>query len=170
MKRVSQRLAQLCIAIGSVTLIVMTGMVVVDIFMRTFLSRSLGFVDEVTGYLVVVITLLGVGITFREGAMFRVSFLYQRLFPIPAKRILGKVYLAIAAIFCMTMMWYTALLVWSSYVREKVAPTELQTPIFIPQLVLPIGFLVLLIFVLEKFFSGEIDTAEEKVADETSGE
>jgi TRAP-type C4-dicarboxylate transport system permease small subunit len=154
MSLITRLLTRLCVFLGGATLVAMTSMVVVDIFMRTLLSRSLGFVEEITGYLVVAVTFLGVSMTFREGAMFRVSFLYE-MFPPALKKALGVVYLAASLLFCAAMSWYTALMVWSSHARGKVAATELQTPIYIPQLFLPIGFLILSIFILDKLFRRE---------------
>ncbi len=60
MNLVSQLLARLCNALGGATLVVMTTIVVVDVFMRTLLNQSLGFVEEITGYLVVGVTFFGV--------------------------------------------------------------------------------------------------------------
>ena len=153
MNRISQLLGRLSNALGGATLIVMTAIVVVDVVLRTLLNQTLGFVDEITGYLVVIVTFFGASITFREGAMFRVSFLYDK-FPVPLKKALGMVYLAITVAFCATMMWFTYLLVWSSFTRGKIATTELQTPLYIPQILMPVGFLVLLVFAVDKLLQG----------------
>jgi len=40
----------------------------------------------------------------------------------------------------------------SSYERGKIATTVLMTPLWIPQITLPIGFAVLAMFVIEKLF------------------
>jgi len=122
MNPISQLLARLCNAIGGATLVVMTTIVIVDVFLRTLFNQTLGFVEEITGYLVVVVTFFGVSITFREGAMFRVSFLYEK-FPAFLKRALGTLYLTVTIVFCATMMWFTSLLVWSSFTRGKIAAT-----------------------------------------------
>lgn len=153
MSLITRLLARLSVFLGGATLVAMTAMVVVDIFMRTLLSRSLGFVEEITGYLVVAVTFFGVSMTFRESAMFRVSFLYE-MFPPALKKALGVAYLVISLLFCATMLWFTTLMVWSSHARGKVAATELQTPIYIPQLLLPIGFLILVVFILDKLVRG----------------
>jgi TRAP-type C4-dicarboxylate transport system permease small subunit len=52
------------------------------------------------------------------------------------------------------MMWFTSLMVWSSFTRGKIAATELQTPIYIPQILLPVGFLILLVFAVDKLLQG----------------
>jgi TRAP-type C4-dicarboxylate transport system permease small subunit len=153
MQRLSAALARLSGALGASTLVVMTLMVIVDIVMRSLFQRSLGFVEEVTGYLVVLVTLFGVAITFRQGAMFRVSFLYDR-FPVAVQRVLGVVYLIASAVFCALMLWFTSLLVSSSFTRGKIAATELETPLYLPQLVLPAGFLVLLVFIVDRLIRG----------------
>lgn len=153
MQRLSAGLARLIGALGATTLVVMTVMVIVDIVMRTLFQRSLGFVEQITGYLVVLVTLFGVAITFREGAMFRVSFLYDH-FPVAVQRALGVLYMLAAAAFCALMLWYTSLLVSSSFTRGKIAATELETPLYVPQLVLPAGFLVLLVFIVDRLIQG----------------
>lgn len=170
MNRLSQRLASLCEALGAATLIAMTVMVIVDIFMRSVLNQSLGFAEEVTGYLVVVVTFLGVALTFRDGVLFRVSFLYDK-FPHALQRALAMIYLAATMAFCVAMTWFTALMVWSSFTRGKVAATELQTPIYLPQMVLPVGFLILLVFAAHQFIQGgAIPKDSEAHINETSGD
>ena len=172
MNLVSQLLSRLCNALGGVTLVVMTTIVVVDVCLRTLFNQTLGFVEEVTGYLVVVVTFFGVSITFREGAMFRVSFLYEK-FPLALQKALGIVYLTITIVFCGTMMWFTSLMVWSSFTRGKIAATELQTPIYIPQILLPVGFLILLLFAVDRLLQGGSMGGSEEHAlpvDESAGE
>ena len=153
MTYLSNWLAKLSSAIGALALIGMTSMVIVDVLMRTLFQQSLGFVEEITGYLVALVTVFGVAITFRECAMFRVSFLYDRL-PHGLQRLLGTIFLAVSIVFCALMVRYTSLLVWSSFERGKIAATDLQTPIYIPQIALPAGFLVLLIFAIDRLLKG----------------
>jgi TRAP-type C4-dicarboxylate transport system permease small subunit len=102
--------------------------------------------------------------------LFRVSFLYDR-FPRALQRALAIVYLAATMAFCAVMLWFTALMVWSSYTRGKVAATELQTPIYLPQMVLPIGFLVLLLLAAHQLLQGGAITKGSEVhIDETTGD
>lgn len=172
MNSISRLLARLCNAIGGAALVVMTTIVVVDVLLRTLFNQTLGFVEEITGYLVVVVTFFGVSITFREGAMFRVSFLFEK-FSASLKQALGIVYLAITIVFCTTMMWFTSLMVWSSFTRGKIAATELETPIYLPQLLLPIGFLILLAFAVDRLLQGGSMGGSEEHAlpgDEPAGE
>lgn len=154
MNTLARFFSRLSSVMGGAALMLMTLMIIVDIFLRTFLNQSLGFVEEVTGYLVVAITFFGVSITFRENALFRVSFLYDKI-PSGLKSIIDSVYLIISIIFCCTMLWFTSLLVWSSFVRGKIAATELQTPIYLPQILIPLGFLIIIIFALDKLFNRE---------------
>jgi TRAP-type C4-dicarboxylate transport system permease small subunit len=169
MRRLATVLARLSSALGATTLVAMTLMVIVDIVMRTLLQRSLGFVEEITGYLVVLVTLFGVAITFREKEMFRVGFLYQR-FPVAVQRALGVVFMLAAAAFCALLLWQTGQMVWSTYMRGKIAATELQTPLYLPQLLLPLGFLVLLIFIVDRLFSGSTVIRDGAEAESASGD
>ena len=66
----------------------------------------------------------------------------------------GVVYLIASAGFCALMLWFTSLLVSSSFTRGKIAATELETPLYLPQLVLPAGFFVLLVFIVDRLIQG----------------
>lgn len=149
MKTILSLISRVVYAIGAFALIVMTLIILVDIVLRSLFGSTLGFVEEIVGYLVVAVTIFGVSITIREGALFRVEFLYDNL-PASVKHVLHVIYCLIGVVFSSTMLWYTSLLVISTFSRGRVAATELQTPLYLPQALLPIGFLFFLIFVFEK--------------------
>lgn len=48
------------------------------------------------------------------------------------------------------LAWKTKDATLSSFARGKVAPTVLRTPLWIPQLMLPAGFLVIGLFLAER--------------------
>lgn len=154
MNRITKVLSRTVFWLGAAILITMAAMVILDIVLRTVFYQTLGFVEEMAGYMVVALTFFGVSLTFREGEMFRVGFLFDKL-PERLQRALGIVYLVVTIVFCTILMWFTALTVVSSFERGKIAATELQTQLYVPQLLLPVGFMVLLAFVVERLFRGE---------------
>lgn len=61
------------------------------------------------------------------------------------------VFSILAILICAILAWKTYELVGSSLSRGKFAPTVLRTPLWIPQLLLPLGFLTISVFLLEHF-------------------
>ena len=127
----------------------MVVLVCLESTLRAAFNLSLGFSEEVTGYLVVLLTFLGAARALRSEALFRVEFLFD-LFPARVRRVLVVVYSVLSLAICVVIGWKGALLVVSSLQRGKFAPTVLETPLWIPQLLLPVGFALLGVFLIEK--------------------
>ena len=55
-----------------------------------------------------------------------------------------------ALVVCAVLAWKTYDLMLSSLDRGKFAPTVLRTPLWIPQLLMPAGFVVIGVFLIER--------------------
>lgn len=130
-------------------LITLTALVVAEIGSRLLLNSSLQVVEELSGYLVIATTLFGASLAIRNDALFQVSFLYGAL-PPRVKQVLGLLYIALAIGICGTLIWYSSQLVMSSFSRGNVAPTALMTPLWMPQLLMPVGLSVMTLFLFER--------------------
>lgn len=135
--------------VALVALVALVGLVLAEIMSRSLFNRSLDIIEEFAGYLVVAITFLGAALALRDGTLFQVEFVYDR-FPAGFRRALGMVYLLISFVVTCVLVWQTAKLVISSFDRGKVAATVLMTPIWIPQLVMPVGLAAIAVFLLER--------------------
>lgn len=124
-------------------------LVCLEAFLRGAFTYSLGFAEELTGYGVVFMTFFGAALSLRRGSMFQVHFLLDRL-PQDARHLVVRVFAAVALILCILLAWKTKDVMLSSFARGKFAPTVLHTPLWIPQLILPAGFGVLGVFLIEK--------------------
>ncbi|PRD42465.1 TRAP transporter small permease [Phyllobacterium phragmitis] len=131
-------------------LIVLVLLVAGESLSRSLFNYSLGFVEEVTGYCVVMLTFFGAAIAMRSGSLFQVHFLYDSL---PERgRVWVTRFFVLAALFiCAVLIWKTSDLMMSSFGRGKFAPTVLRTPLWIPQLLMPVGFGLIGIFLAEQF-------------------
>jgi len=154
MHRIAESLSRFVFYFGAAILLAMPLLVVVNIFLRAVSGYSIGNVEEIVGYMLVAVTFFGVSITFRAKSLFQVTFLFNSL-PASLRKILNRVYLCLIIGFCMVMIWFTSLLVVSSFVRGKVSDTVLHTPLYIPQALIPFGFLIFLVFALEQLFCGD---------------
>ena len=124
-------------------------LVIGEALLRSFVNLSLGFAEEVTGYLVVALTLFGAARALRSGSLFEVCFISDRLRG-RSRRLLQSFYVLLSLSVCIVLAIKSADLVASSLARGKFAATVLHTPLWIPQLLLPVGFAVIGFFLLEK--------------------
>lgn len=134
--------------LSELLLITLVCLVALEVILRSVLGHSLGFVEEVTGYLVVALTLFGAAKAVRANALFQVRVIFDAL-PVGVKRLFGIIFSLTAIAICVVLAWKTFDLVGSSLSRGKFAPTVLRTPLWIPQTLLPIGFLMIGVFLLE---------------------
>lgn len=135
--------------IGRFILVALVLLVLAEALLRSLMNFSLGFAEEVTGYFVVALTLFGAARALREGSLFEVGFLLAKR-SMSVRRALQAVYACLSLFICGVLAVKSAELVMSSFSRGKFAPTVLHTPLWIPQLLLPIGFCVIGVFLIEK--------------------
>ncbi|MEZ5652832.1 MAG: TRAP transporter small permease [Burkholderiaceae bacterium] len=144
---------RLALAVRVATAVVLAALVIIvctEAFLRGVANVSLDYVEELTGYFVVTLTFFGAALALRASALFRVSFLFDAM-PAPARRWLSRVFIAGALFVCAILAWRSTDLVLSSFSRGKFAPTELHTPLWIPQLIMPVGFVLLGVFLIEQW-------------------
>jgi len=131
---------------------ILVGLVLVvalEVVLRNTIGVSLQFMEEVSSYLLVLITFLAFSVSLRDGALFRVDVLSERL-PVFTRNILQVVLDLVSIGIVVILLRATSLHVWSSFSRGTISPTELSLPLWIPQLAMPVG----LIFVLLVLVAG----------------
>lgn len=137
--------------IAGTILIFLTLLVTLEVVSRSLFSVSFHMVEEISGYLVIALTLLGAGLSLRDGTLFRVAFLFDKL-PPAARAWLMSSFSLLGVGMCGVLIWQTCRLVASSYARGNVAPTVLMTPLWIPQMLLPFGIAVIAVFLIEQLW------------------
>ncbi|MCB1398694.1 MAG: TRAP transporter small permease, partial [Rhodobacteraceae bacterium] len=120
-----------------------------EAFLRGAFNYSLGFAEELTGYGVVMLTFFGASLALRQGSLFQVHFLFDAV-PAHVRLWLMRVFVVVALAICIILAWKTKDVMLSSFARGKFAPTVLRTPLWIPQMLLPLGFGVIGFFLIEK--------------------
>lgn len=142
-------LAAIVRGLTGLALVALVLLVCAEIVTRFFFNHSLMVVEELAGYLVVGLTLLGASLSLRSNSLFQVGFVLQSL-PAAVQRLLNLVFMLLSLGVCGVLIWQTFRLVMSSYARGNVAPTTLMTPLWIPQLLVPLGLSMIAIFIVEK--------------------
>jgi TRAP-type C4-dicarboxylate transport system permease small subunit len=124
-------------------LLFMAGLVTVDVILRRLFNAPIIFADEVSGYLLVLVTMLGISYTLQEDAHIQVLMVIDN---IPRRRRfqLQVMMSALAIIYTLILLYLTGQLTWESYQLKAFSPTPSQLPLFLFQLVMPLGCLFFL--------------------------
>ena len=139
-------------------LVALVFIVALEVFLRNLFGYSLQIMEEVGSYLLVLITFLAFSVSLRDGALFRVDLIWERL-PAWLRRPLQVGLDILSTGIVCVLLHATSLHVWSSYSRGMISPTQLSLPLWIPQLAMPLG----LIFVLLVLAAG-IDEAVRRLS------
>ena len=138
------RLDQAMIALAAVILAGMAVLMNVEIFGRTLLARSTHLSDEYSGYGLCAATMLCLVPAMRRGRFLRVEGLVMRLPPRgqAAAALFGAIVgFAVSAVLC----WSTAKLALTSYEFGTRSIEMSETPLALPQAVMPLGFALLVL-------------------------
>jgi TRAP-type C4-dicarboxylate transport system permease small subunit len=118
-----------------------------EVICRQIFGVSLQITYEVAGYLMAALTFFGLGISLHGGGLFRVEFVYMWI-PSRGRLVLQLVYDLVSLVFTLILDYQLFRQVISSYNRGYVEATILATPLYIPQLVMPIGVTLMIIVLL----------------------
>lgn len=139
----AERLMRLNMAWCELLVLAMMSVVAIDVLMRAAFGFSLQVSEEIAGYLLVALVFFSLPIVARQGAMLRVDFLFL-LLDERRQRALDRIYAVLGLGFVSIWTYQLGRLVWSSYSREMASNSVLAAPMWIPQLVMPVGGLLLL--------------------------
>lgn len=130
------------VAIAAVILLLVTALINIEVIARTFFSRSTQMSDEYAGYGLCATTMLCLVAAMRQGRFLRIDGVIERL-P-PRGQAIAEIFgcivgFVVSAILC----WSTAKLTLTSYQFGTRSIEFSQTPLAIPQALMPIGFALL---------------------------
>jgi TRAP-type C4-dicarboxylate transport system permease small subunit len=146
LERISKWIARLNVyatALASMGLLVMTGLVMADVIRRRLFNAPLIYADEVAGYLLVWVTMLGLGYTLKEDGHIQVMLVIQRLSS-RKRTIMRLIWCVIGIAYATVLLIYTGQLTLESYNLKAFSPTPSQLPIYPFQILMPIGCVLLL--------------------------
>lgn len=116
--------------------------------------RELGMLfrgaDDIVAWLCAASAFLALGYTFRHGELVRVGLVIERL-PARARRRAETACLALALLFVAYTAYAVLRFVYESWKFNEVAQGLIQIPIWIPQLSLAAGAVILLVAVCDEF-------------------
>jgi TRAP-type C4-dicarboxylate transport system permease small subunit len=117
-------------------------LIAVEAIARNVFATSFQITDEVCGYLLVALTFLSMSVAEAHGAFHRVELVQTRL-SFAARLISQMLFDFISLVASVPVTWQLYRLAANSWRAEDVAPTPLQTPLWLPQSAMAIGMLLL---------------------------
>ena len=149
MRRALDALYDAAAYLAAVLLIGTLLMVLLGIFGR-LLSFQVRGTDAYSGYLMAGAGFLALAHTLMRGEHIRVTLVLEHV-GTAGKRWLERVSLAIALLLSMAFAWYSVRLAWQSYAFHDVSTGNDATPLWIPQLSMAAGNLILAIAFVDLF-------------------
>lgn len=135
-------LERLCRWVCRFCLVGMVGLIAVELVARGFFHFSLEFADEVCAYLLVALTFISLPVSQAADSFHRVEFVLQRMSP-RGRAAMFLAFNLLALLFAVVLDIYLFRVVLQSQQQDAMAMSVLMTPLWIPQLAMPLGLTAL---------------------------
>ncbi len=120
-----------------------------DVVSRYFFNRPVLYSDEISAYLIVFVCFLGAADTLKKKQHIIVDVITLQL-PPKGQLWLKFVTHILGFFFLIVFTWGSIIMVYKSFVRGVTVPSILLTPLWIPEIFIPIGSILLCMqFVVE---------------------
>ena len=161
--RLVRRLAMLGIALAAISLLGSLVLVVYSVVMRYFLNQPAAWVDEMVGYLLVACVMLAAADALLEGEHLAVDLVTERL-SVRGKRCTLLAGLAAVALSALLLVFEGVDMVAFSRMVGLMSNGYMATPMWIPQLLIPIGAVLLLLAAVAAFAAALRRTTDSRAA------
>jgi TRAP-type C4-dicarboxylate transport system permease small subunit len=128
--------------LGRLGLVFMVVSITYDVVLRYVFVAPTHWALEVNTFLLAFLCVIPAGEVLRVGGQIRITFFTDRLKPAMKDR-LDILRAAVGIFFCGIMIWKGGDMAWTAWLHNDRMSTSLGTPMVIPYLFLPIGFLLL---------------------------
>jgi TRAP-type C4-dicarboxylate transport system permease small subunit len=134
--------------------------ITLEIAGRHLFGYSMLIVDEWSGYLLVIVTFLGLAYTLKTKGFLQIEFFLNRLSP-RLRSIFNAVLILLALLYSLVIQYKLIVHVWSSYTTGQVSISISQTPLYIPQLFMPVGMSLLILQLIKEGAHAVFDLVQE---------
>lgn len=132
--------------LGGLATLAMTGLIAFDVLMRYFLNAPQLFVDEVVGFLQVLVVFWGLAYTFQGRGHIRVDLVTNHL-PGPVRAWCRVATLALGIVIVGVLSWVTLESTLTAYRYERVS-TVMLYPLWPAMLLIPTGLALMAVVML----------------------
>lgn len=138
------RLSRLSAIIASVLFVVAGAMLTYEVVARYYFIKPTRWAAELSQMCLIWGSLLAMAWLLRQRNHIQVDAVV-RLLPAPVTRVLDSLVMIIIAVFSGITAWYGFLIFHDSFVRGRTTGSLLDLPIWITELAIPVGFVMLLV-------------------------
>ena len=139
--------------LSALLLISLVLLILTEIFIRYFFDMSTLIADEYSGYLYLASIFLGLSYTFKENAHIRINIITSKMNKKSNRFI--DIFAGILTILILLFALYrTILFSFDSYEMEMVSESVSETPLYLTQLVMPLGLSLFILSVLAFVIKG----------------
>ena len=147
MKAVSRWIGIFEKVILAVTILTSVALSMTGVFFRYVLNSSLGYVEEVAGFLLLMAISVGIGAAVRAGSHLRVDMLIQ-FFPKTKKGL--NIYAEIIALIVMSVVFVFAIeFLYQLWDGDQRTTSMWWLPVYIPLIIMPIGYITAIFRLVE---------------------
>ncbi len=133
--------------LSSILLVSLVLLILTEIFIRYFFNTSTLIADEYSGYLFLASVFLGLSYTFKENAHIRINILTSRMSE-KSNKLIDIFAGSITIVVLLFALYRTILFTFDSYEMEMLSESVSQTPLYLTQLVMPLGLSLFILSVL----------------------
>jgi len=133
--------------LASMILISLVLLILTEIFIRYFFNMSTLIADEYSGYLYLASIFLGLSYTFKESAHIRINIITSKISK-KSNRFIDIFAGTLTIIILLFALYRTILFSFDSYEMEMVSEAVSETPLYLTQLVMPLGLTLFILSVL----------------------
>jgi TRAP-type C4-dicarboxylate transport system permease small subunit len=134
-----------CTFVASLACVGMIAIIAFGTLSRYFLGLPFAFVDEYSGYLLVVMGFLAMVLALKRNAHIAVDIV-QRVLPEKVRGWVDVGAQCIGILIATVLFWLSLKLFYENYATGMRASTIMETPLWIPQLSIPLGWAVFILF------------------------
>lgn len=133
--------------LSGVFLISLVILVMTEIIGRHFFDTSTMIADEYSGYIYLSAIFLGLAYTFEQNAHIRINILSEKISKKANRKI--DIIAGIISILVLAFIFYRVLLfTYDSYDMDMLSEAVSETPLYLTQIVMPVGILLFILSVL----------------------
>ncbi len=136
--------------ISGLFMVLIVVLISVEIACRSIFSTSTLIADEYSAYFFVAVVMMGLAFSMKDGSHIRISIIMGRLGEGPA-RILDIITHLAAIALSSYAFYHAVVMVYDTWELEMTADSISETPIYLPQIVIPVGLLLFILQLVAQF-------------------
>lgn len=132
---------------ATIFLILIVGLICTEIFLRTIFNKSTLIADEYSAYMYVFLVMLGLAYTFMENGHIKITLVTSRL-----NEKVRNIFEIVSLFFVLGILifasYHSTNMVIETYKLDMRADTIAETPLYLPEIALPLGYLIFVMQVI----------------------